>query len=192
MKNLDYSQPDFYRFTRDSILLAELVLKELDDCGDCHILDVGSGCGVIGLEVARRAPENTVQSLSLVEKQEEFRPFLLENVAKLLPHGIHVEILIHNFLSFTPTRNFTHIVCNPPYFLQGQGLSSPNSNRKDCRSWNFDEAQLFLTSFIKMCCLHDARGFLAGREELKSLMDDLGFKYEQLTKEGPTSFYRLL
>jgi tRNA1(Val) A37 N6-methylase TrmN6 len=47
----DYSQPDYYRFNSDSITLVNYLLKSMGPTES--ILDLGAGCGIIGIELAR-------------------------------------------------------------------------------------------------------------------------------------------
>ncbi|HXH30410.1 MAG TPA: methyltransferase [Bacteriovoracaceae bacterium] len=130
---IDYLQPDFYRFNQDSLELVGLVKRELSAAQS--ILDLGAGCGVIGIELARVfCPEH----LSLVEVQPEYRAFLLKNSEVFLNAQVEREIFISSFSEFRATRSYDLIVCNPPYYLPGHGQESSDFRRRVARSFLAD------------------------------------------------------
>lgn len=69
---IDYSQPDFYRFNEDSTKLVAFIQNHLKKTPQ-SIIDLGAGCGVIGIELKKLYHE---AYLTLVEGQSEFLPYL--------------------------------------------------------------------------------------------------------------------
>lgn len=139
----DYSQPDFYRFNEDSLLLIKHVQSKIQN--PQSILDLGAGSGILGIELALNSRP---MSLTLVELQEEFKNHLELNVAFFLNNAVATDISIASFSDFKSPKKFDLIVCNPPYYLPGHGQPSPNRSRHLARtfvkdSWN----ELFL-------CIH--------------------------------------
>lgn len=113
----------------DAVLLGSWV----DVGGAKTILDVGSGCGVIALMMAQRAPMAKVDAIeidrdSAVQASENF---------KASPWNVHA----HN----TAIQEFDHapydlIVSNPPFF--SGSLLPPKAKRKNARhteTLSFDE-----------------------------------------------------
>ena len=72
---MDYVQPDFYRFNEDSLKLVTRVESTLSKAS--HVLDVGAGCGIIGIELALRI---NIGELHLLEVQQDFLPFIETNL----------------------------------------------------------------------------------------------------------------
>ena len=126
----DYSQPDFYRFNSDSIELIRWVTKH---CPKAHkILDLGAGCGIIGIELARHlSPEKLV----LVELQSQFEAHLMENCDQFLPSSTDADILIRSFSALDLQDKFDLIVSNPPYYLPGKGEVAQNPQRALARTF---------------------------------------------------------
>lgn len=129
----DYSQPDFYRFNRDSLVLVRWILEKQIRANS--VLDLGAGCGIIGIELSRSLhPEKLV----LVELQSAFLPHLELNRSHFLPATTNCEMFIEAFSRFQPKETFELIVCNPPYYLPGKGQLPENPNRSLARSFSQD------------------------------------------------------
>lgn len=129
----DYSQPEFYRFNQDSLELVKHVRSQVSQAE--AILDLGAGCGVIGIELAQTLRP---AHLCLLEVQTEYRPHLEENLQDFLDVSIAQEITIASFSSFRSTRRYDLIVCNPPYYLPGHGQESTDDHRRVARSFILD------------------------------------------------------
>ncbi len=123
MKN-DYLQPDFYRFNEDSLKLVAWIKKECRVA--TQILDLGAGCGILGIELAKHYHPEKV---SFLEVQKEFEPFLRQNISRFLDHGLATTISINSFSDQTQLGPVDLIVCNPPYYLPEKGKMSPDPNR---------------------------------------------------------------
>jgi tRNA1Val (adenine37-N6)-methyltransferase len=148
----DYFQPDFYRFNEDSILLSKEVVESISEAQ--KLLDIGAGCGVIGLEIAQQIP---VEKMILLEAQSEFIPYLQKNVELFLPNK-NIEIVnsaVSNFLD----SDFDLIVCNPPYYLPGQGRPSKDLRRNIARNFVLDDWEILLNK-IKSLLSPKGRAFV--------------------------------
>jgi tRNA1(Val) A37 N6-methylase TrmN6 len=78
-----------------------------------RVLDVGAGCGVVGLLVAR---DNKSVALEAVEKQEVFIHY-----AKTNARVNKIEYLLHecDFLEFECQEKYDFVVSNPPFYPEG-------------------------------------------------------------------------
>lgn len=133
---MDYKQPDFYRFNEDSTKLIHFVKNHLNFNPD-SVLDLGAGCGVLGIEFC----QGKRHELTLVEAQEEFLPSLQDNLDIF---KLKAEIIIASFSEVHFNKKFDLILSNPPYFYQGEGRISPNLNKQICRTWTKDDLSILL------------------------------------------------
>jgi tRNA1(Val) A37 N6-methylase TrmN6 len=132
----DYLQPSFYRFNEDSLKLVRWVLSQVREAR--AILDLGAGCGVIGLELAKSLhPE----FLHLAELQPEFEIFLKHNLQNFLPSEVAGNFTLSSFGKLQLTEKFDLIAVNPPYFLPGRGEPSENPSKHLCRTFARDNWQ---------------------------------------------------
>lgn len=114
---------DGYRFSLDAVLLAHFVCPGKGET----ILDLGAGCGVVGLILLHRASER-IRSLLSFELQPELVQLTRENIrlnqfeAKMTV----VEGDLRNILSHCGPESFSTVVCNPPFYTIGSGRRSVN------------------------------------------------------------------
>ncbi len=150
----DYSQPDFYRFNEDSTAL----IKWVQDSGltSQRILDLGAGSGILGIELARYLKP---QTLTLVEVQDEFLPFLEINANRFLPSSVTPVIAMKRFSDYSSLEQFDLIVCNPPYYLPGKGEVSKNPNRAVARSFMIDSWSVLLKKISELLT-REGRSFI--------------------------------
>lgn len=157
---IDYFQPDFYRFNEDSLKLVNWVVKK--NISGNHILDLGAGCGIIGIEASRSLRP---LSASFVEVQEDFLPFLNQNLKTFLPAKIEFHIFHMSFSQFYPQKKYDLILSNPPYYLPGRGELSPDSRRAISRSFIQDGWRV-LISKIQESLADEGMAFLVLKNEL--------------------------
>lgn len=112
-------QPDGgFRLGTDSVLLAHFLTLPKR----ARVIDLGSGCGTLGLLLCARAEDCTVTG---VELREDAHSLALENVrlnalqARLFPHLGDVR----QFRDL-PAGGFDCVISNPPYFAVGSGKLS--------------------------------------------------------------------
>jgi tRNA1Val (adenine37-N6)-methyltransferase len=108
-------QPDGgYCYNSDSLFLYDFI-SAFAPRG--RMLDVGAGCGVVGLLVARDHPG--VQ-LEAVEKQSAFVRYASKNAEV---NGIGYRVHHTDFLAFEDEKGFDYIVSNPPFYHPGASRS---------------------------------------------------------------------
>lgn len=170
----EYAQPDFYRFSEDSLRLVNHVLQRVDRA--VRVLDLGAGCGIIGIELAKiLSPE----SLTLVEAQHEFIPFLESNTSSFIKSTTRVSILQKSFSGWNPTTSYDLIVCNPPYFFPGHGIESPDKRKQVCRTFVLDSWDLLLRLTWK-CLAPGGRAYFVIRNDDRLLKMVKGHPHESL------------
>ena len=100
-KFLDYSQPNFYHFSEDSIRLADYVVSKIEEKNlsenqrSLNCLDLCAGCGVIGLEVVLKG--SFAGAINFCEINRDYSSFLIENQKKLKSFKDLPEIRFNNF-----------------------------------------------------------------------------------------------
>ena len=108
------------RLDEGGLALAEVVSRELQDfrreTQDLRVLDMGCGCGLVGLLIANRLSSLIPHPLSLVMVDSHARAVeaATENAAKF---GIPAEVILSD--NGTPARmdgTFDVFVGNPPYY----------------------------------------------------------------------------
>lgn len=135
----DYFQPDEYRFSLDSVFLAQKtadLIRPAPDLSEWKVLDLCSGCGIIGLELSLHSQELT--SIDFLEIQELYRTYFEKNVAMIYGEepSKSLSFINGNYSSLLNVENensYDLIVSNPPYFIKGEGLLSPNEFKNRCR-----------------------------------------------------------
>jgi len=150
----DYSQPEFYRFNEDSLKLVQRIKK----CGvsAVSVLDLGAGCGVIGIETANHLG---CEHLTLLELQDDFYPHLEINLKHQLKTSLRSEIIKSSFGEWNPYRKYDLIVCNPPYYLPGRGQGNKDPRRELARSFVKDNWST-LMRLIESTLAPEGRGYL--------------------------------
>ena len=109
---------DSYRYNSDTIFLYNFIVKHR-----LHgsLLDVGSGCGILGLLLKRDFPDI---ELTQIEVQNKYAKLSLEN-AKI--NGIKSLLIENDFLTYAFENRYDTIVSNPPFYHSGS-LKSENSS----------------------------------------------------------------
>lgn len=107
---------EVFAFSLDAVLLANYVTVRPRD----HVVDLGTGTGVIPLLVSRRNPTGRVVG---VEIQERLADMAARSVAGN-ELGQRVEIVqgdLRDAPEYFPSESFDVVTCNPPYRKIGQG-----------------------------------------------------------------------
>jgi tRNA1(Val) A37 N6-methylase TrmN6 len=99
-----------YCFNSDSIFLYDFI-SQLQPKGE--VLDVGAGCGVLGLLVARDFPK---VRLSAVEKQNVFVRYAKKNAEE---NKIEYNLIEGDFLDLGNEKKYDYIISNPPFYHDG-------------------------------------------------------------------------
>lgn len=118
-----------YRYSLDPLLLARFCPSiKPESC----IADLGAGCGIIALVMARI---NLSASVVAVEKNPDMASLTERNIQH---NGLcgRVSVLaedIINLREYYPDSTFDLVVSNPPYRIAGSGRISPRAGRDAAR-----------------------------------------------------------
>ena len=116
-----------FPLSTDSILLADFVRLSPRS----HVLDLGSGCGTLGLLLCARNQDCQITGLEL---EDTAHLAALENIRRNRLEG-RIRSLCADLRQFDPglAGRFTCCVSNPPYFSGGEAsVSTPIARREDC------------------------------------------------------------
>lgn len=100
---------DGYRYNSDSLFLYQFLSKS--SCKG-EILDVGAGCGVLGLLVKRDFPKCSVSLLDFQGQNVE----LCRKNAEI--NRLDVEVHESEFLEFVSGKKYDFIISNPPFYKE--------------------------------------------------------------------------
>lgn len=133
----NYHQPEDYRFSLDSVFLAQKVAETLEThhaLANLQVLDLCAGCGVIGLELNFRL--KAINKIDFLEVQDSYIPYFEKNVQQAQTLDSEFNFLNLNYVELKNESykdKYDIIVSNPPYFFVGEGLLSPNEFKNRCR-----------------------------------------------------------
>jgi tRNA1Val (adenine37-N6)-methyltransferase len=92
--------------------------------GAKHILDVGSGTGVIALICAQRSQDALVEAIEIDEGSAEDARYNFS----LAPWQCRLKLHQGDFLKIASKEKFDLIISNPPYFSQSLRAADPSRN----------------------------------------------------------------
>lgn len=128
-RGLKIAQPRAgYRFSLDALLLAEFARLP----GRAVVADLGTGCGVIPLVLARKSPD---AGFVACESNPGMAALAVENVRANGLDG-RIEILVDDVLNLRnrfPVSSFDVVVSNPPFRAPHSGKTSPHAGRDAAR-----------------------------------------------------------
>lgn len=136
-----YSQPEDYHFSHDSVFLARQVFEILqnNNLKNTRALDLCSGCGIIGLDFlfhCKQSSINVPAQFDFLEVQEIYESHFSDNVQKLGTIPTDIQFLNHNYSELLKSdfnKRYDLVLCNPPYFRAGQGKLSHSEFKNRCR-----------------------------------------------------------
>jgi len=105
-----YQPESGYCYNSDSVFLYDFI-DSFKPKG--RVLDVGAGCGVVGLLVAR---DNKKVSLEAVEKQEAFVHYATTNARV---NKIEYKMYEGDFVELDESVKYDYIISNPPFYPEG-------------------------------------------------------------------------
>ena len=126
-------------------------LAPIDGCQ--HIMDVGTGSGLIALMLAQRAPE---AQITAIEIDPNAASQAKENFSAS-PWKERIELVEGDFNCYDSPISYDLIVSNPPYFTDA--LRNPDSQRSMARhndTLNYHQLFLHARKLLKkngLCCL---------------------------------------
>ncbi len=117
---------DGYCYNSDTMFLYDFISR-FNIKGD--VLEVGGGCGVLGLLIKRDFPKI---NLTIIEKQKIMYDFIEEN-SKI--NNLKTKVIFGDFLEYNFNEKFDFIISNPPFY-QGT-LKSDNEIKRIARYEEF-------------------------------------------------------
>lgn len=135
---MNYSQPKEYRFSLDSVATPKVVadlMKNQSGLENYQVMDICSGCGVMGMELSFFLPQ--IKKIHFVEVQEVYKSYFEENVKTLNRPDIQCEFHLMNYENLIGEskwqKSMDLVLANPPYFDLSQGKHSPSEFKNRCR-----------------------------------------------------------
>ncbi len=108
-----YQERDGFLFNSDAHFLYDFISR-FSPRG--NLLDIGSGCGIVGLLTARDFPVR----LTMIDIQS---PNALLSAQNARVNRIEAEVIEGDFLQYAFEKRFDFIVSNPPYYHSGADRS---------------------------------------------------------------------
>lgn len=151
-----------YCFNSDSLFLYDFI-SSFNPKG--AVLEVGSGCGVIGLLTAR---DHNI-ALSQIEKQESFFKFSIKNAQT---NQLKSEIFHQDFLNVTTEKKYDYILSNPPFY-HGGVVKSEDKMRHTARYNEHLPIEAFFKKVSKLLTPHGHFIFCYDPSQLQTLLSQL-------------------
>jgi tRNA1(Val) A37 N6-methylase TrmN6 len=107
-----------YRYNSDSLLLYDFV-SQFHPKG--NLLDIGSGCGIVGLLLKRDFPHIALTQIEIQKSHYEM------NIQSAQQNGIDTSVIHDDFLTYHFEQKFDFIVSNPPFYDKGSKKSENES-----------------------------------------------------------------
>ena len=108
----------------------------------CHILDIGTGTGLIALMMAQRYPQAFVTAIDI----DDGAVRQAKENASASPFADRISVVKADALTFDATEKYDSIVCNPPFFEDS--LICPDPQRTEARhTVSLGYRQLMETAF---------------------------------------------
>lgn len=189
---IDYWQPEFYSFSQDSIEFAKFVLNQIQNRSIKSILDLGCGCGVVGIEILKYKQDLT--DLYSLDSESSFRDYYLKNADAFIPHQ-QFQFIHESFKDFKTNQTFDCIVSNPPYFTSQAGRPNPDPRTNHARRWSMEDQHYFLKIFLRLAPLGE--GYFLSRmelEEWQQLIDSkkLNLKIKEVHKVAGAKIFSVI
>jgi len=142
-------------------------LSSRKDLSSLKVLDLCAGCGVVGFELAWHLPQ--IRSVDFVEIQEVYSEHFNDNLRIVNRPYLQTNFFLMNYENLlTPEwkNRYDLILCNPPYFVPGQGKLSPSELKNRSRFY-LDSSFSRLIEVIMWTLKADGEAYLL----LRSLQD---------------------
>lgn len=171
-----YSQPDDYHFSHDSVFLAREIFERHNDKltkAGVKILDLCAGCGIVGMDlIFHQLKEKSFSGeVDFLEVQEVYQIHFAKNKESMQRYfpdkSLSFNWIQNNYASIDSSKKYDLIVSNPPYFIVGQGLLSPNEFKNRCRFYVDSDWQT-MVRFMQGSLNPNGEAYFLVREDLKS------------------------
>ena len=113
--------------------------------GDSRILDLGTGSGLIALMLAQRNSEAEILALDI----DEQATIQAQHNFAMSPWSKRLSVVNVNVCDYVSERKFSHIVTNPPYFVDS--LHSPDAARTAARHTSSLDFEQIIFVFVHSC-----------------------------------------
>ncbi|WP_321777859.1 tRNA1(Val) (adenine(37)-N6)-methyltransferase [Sulfurimonas sp.] len=179
-----YQPHNGYCYNSDSLFLYDFI-NSFNPRG--KILDVGAGCGIVGLLVAR---DNEKVNLEAVEKQDIFVSLATINARV---NKIKYKIKKTDILEYDEKQKYDFIISNPPFYNQGSKQSKNNILFNARYNVNLPIDKFFkkITRLLKpqghfIFCYEASQFFLvcAELDKVKLRVVDVRFVHSRLDKKA--------
>lgn len=130
-----------------------------------RILDVGTGSGLIALQLAQRC---SAAHITAVEIDAQAAAQATENT-NASPWSERLEVLHTDFLQYQPEETFDLIVSNPPYFQDA--LKCPDAQRNTARHTDTLSFEAFFRQSVKMLSADGRIALIIPTEAEESLLN---------------------
>lgn len=126
-----------------------------------HLLDIGTGTGLLALMCAQRQPDLTIEAIDI---EETAIKSATRNIVSS-PWKSRIQIKHSDLVAFTPRKKFDLIICNPPYFNSGE--TSKRESRAIARHTETLNHLSLLQHSKKLLCHHGKASFILPIDEGK-------------------------
>ncbi len=156
---------DGYRFSIDPVLLAHYCTVKKGS----SIVDLGAGCGVVGLILAYRYADCHVTS---VELQESLSSLIASNIEMndFAARMAHVHGDVKQIREMLPVESADVVVCNPPYGVVADGTLSLGSEQVIARHETCGNLQDFIAASSYLLKNRGRVAFILPSSRLAELM----------------------
>lgn len=130
-----------YRFSIDSVLLAHFTMVRKNE----KILDLGTGCGVIGLILCYRYGEKNI-FITGIENQPELAELAQENI-RSNGYDSRFKLIVSDIRTYRDKLKpeaFSQVISNPPFFAKGSGRTSADLEARMARHQDGSGPDLFI------------------------------------------------
>ncbi len=125
-----YQPKSGYRFSIDAVLLAHFLKVKTAD----QILDIGCGCGIIGLILAYRH-NRIVQAITGLEIQAELAELSRRN-SRVNGYDHIINTItgdLNEISTLIQAESYSSVVCNPPFYKHSSGRKNINRQQQIAR-----------------------------------------------------------
>ena len=101
-----------YRYNSDTLVLYDFICASFDEISG-RVLDVGAGCGILGLLLKRDFKKIDLSMLDLLELNSEISSFNAKS------NCLEARAVTADFANFKDSEKFDLIISNPPFYHDG-------------------------------------------------------------------------
>ena len=101
-----------YRYNSDTLVLYDFICASFGEISG-RVLDVGAGCGILGLLLKRDFKKIDLSMLDLLELNSEISSFNAKS------NCLEARAITADFANFKDSEKFDLIISNPPFYHDG-------------------------------------------------------------------------